>query len=353
MKKIITLITFIIIISLGFQLTAISDDFAVLDLDSDSSTTSSNADENDKNTGQQNIMENQPKEETNETDKHDAENNFEELILNDEFNQLENHTSNKSNQKSFFFDEIQNQKLIIIILLLTLSIIVSIKSNRNRLRVRFFIMLTSLSLLGFYYGGCICTVGALQNISAGITTGQINAILLIILAITILSAFFFGKIFCGYVCPIGALQDFLFRKNLQIKVPKKLHDKLKYIKYIVLILTVSISISIGKVFFEDIEPFKVAFDFSGTVVQIILFVLFLVASLFIYRSWCRYFCPLGALLSIFAKLGLRKNKITGNCTSCSICKKLCSYGAVKENNIIDDAECIQCGECKSKCPSNS
>lgn len=329
----ITLISILILLQGSLNLYA-QDDFAPLDLGTGDVEDFSplNLDEELSSEDFKPIDLNEPIEEPQKTDRRKYESSLSELL-------------DLNNEKT--------QKMYIIFFLLLFGIIISKKYTKRSIRLRYITMLISLSLLGFYFGGCICTIGVLQKVIIDIANFRIDYILISIMFIVLLSTFLFGKIFCGYACPIGALQDFLFRKSLSFKISKKVHNVLKYFKYLVLVLVVIFSVILNKMVLMDIEPFKVAFNFGGTIIQIILFVIFVVASLFIFRPWCKYFCPLGALLSIVSKLGLASDYIVNNCRNCSLCKKECDYNAIIENNIIDKAECIQCGLCKVKCPNKT
>jgi len=263
-----------------------------------------------------------------------------------------------------FFAALWDPKFMVTLLLLALAlIIVEFKLSTP---VRLGILGLSLLALGFYFKGCLCPVGALANLPlhlAGISTGQSLLWLLLFLA-PIVFLFWGGRIFCGGVCPFGAVQEFTFRlgNKLGLNQGRPGLEKapwLKYLKYLVLLAVLVITPLTGSAWWCNIDPFGYLFNFSGTKIALGLLIGLLIVSLFISRFWCRFLCPYGALLGILNKdLGLLLGKtgvaLSGpcidqtTCKSCSKCAKKCPVNAIKEN-VIDMAECINCGECSQQC----
>ena len=170
----------------------------------------------------------------------------------------------------------------------------------------------------------------------------------------VFTAFAFGRFFCGYICPIGAIQDFF--KYLGKKVGLKEREfshKPEIIKYLVLIGLVSLSIlGLGHI----ISPFSpwlaylnifIGFNLqAGTIILILIVLISLVGR----RIFCRYFCPLGAFQSLLYALGPFKIK-KSNC-SCSYCLRDCPVSeelrlSEKEKNL--SPECVNCLKCIDSC----
>jgi polyferredoxin len=90
---------------------------------------------------------------------------------------------------------------------------------------------------------------------------------------------------------------------------------------------------------------------------IVIFVLFLILIFTIERGWCRYFCPIGAILAPFNKISILhislapKEKIDKECLHCNACSNACPMG-IDVCNMNRDPECILCGKCINICPKN-
>ena len=202
-----------------------------------------------------------------------------------------------------------------------------------------------------------CPLGGVESLYSLLTQGKMlaktaysNLILLGILLITTLLA---GGFFCGWICPLGTIQDWIyaFRKKFVKKtmiLPQMLDHYLRYLKYGVLILILIMTIRGMELWFADYDPFKVLFHFSfeSTTAYVVLG-LTVLTSLLIERFWCKYLCPLGALLTPLAKIGLIKPKKTEQCVDCNLCMRSCTMG-LKE---IGESGCTNCLECVSVCPA--
>jgi NosR/NirI family transcriptional regulator, nitrous oxide reductase regulator len=247
-----------------------------------------------------------------------------------------------------------------ILALLILIVLSTIALVKRFYRFRYLILLISLAYLGFVVGGCPCTLGSLQTII--IKTGEIKNHLPAYLQVGILviSAVLLGRIFCGWVCPMGAVQSFIYRKELRkktriINAGIKLYNWPRYTKYFVLAGLVASVLVTRTPAFASIDPFKALFNFDfSLLIPTIILVILLLISLFWGFPWCKYICPLGAFLSIFARFSFFRIRIADNCTNCGACHKVfCEYGAIKPGEAkpeINQTDCVRCGECISHCP---
>jgi polyferredoxin len=224
-----------------------------------------------------------------------------------------------------------------------------------------------------------CPLGGLETLYKYITAGGTfvshthlsNVVMLIaVLAIALL----LRSAFCGWICPLGFLQDLVnkFSKFLQKRIPglqrgiaslKKrgarlaiLDRYLRYIKYLVLIWAVGGSAYFGYMVFRDFDPWATLLsigEFSFTPGVIVLAVT-LIASFFIERPWCRYACPLGAASGLLGKFSPTYIKRDENiCTICKICTKTCPMGLqIHSAKTIKSVDCNSCLECVGACPVN-
>ncbi len=226
----------------------------------------------------------------------------------------------------------------------------------------------SLPFIGAASLHAICPFGSVAGIYQLLTTGtfvkKVHSASLILLYLVLLLSLLFGPVFCGWMCPLGSIQEWFNKlaKKLgakQKKLPKKLDKYFKYFRVIVLILVVIKTAQVGELMFANIDPYYALFNFwtpdfiltSGLVLMVVL-----VVNLFIERAWCRYMCPFGALLGFTNKFRLFKLKRQeSTCISCQLCTSKCPMAIdIHKKEIVTDTHCISCMECTSErnCPES-
>ncbi len=246
-----------------------------------------------------------------------------------------------------------------IIAIWTLTILGTVALMRRYRRLRYLILLASMSYLGFIVGGCPCPLGAIQNVILRIGEVKERLPSYLLVGIPVVTAILFGRVFCGWVCPMGAVQHFVYRKETGKKrqrfdVGPRLHNVLRYGKYVILVALVIATIVTQTKVLEDIDPFKALFNIELALIPTSILVVLMAVSLVIGFPWCKYVCPLGAFLALFSKFTLFKVKIGDKCTNCRACHMVfCDYKAIKPGEVkpqINQLECTRCGECISRCP---
>lgn len=207
-----------------------------------------------------------------------------------------------------------------------------------------------------------CPLGSLQNALLASDKRTITYVL----GTLVLFGLAFGRVVCGFLCPIGFFQELLYK----IKTPKLKKSRatraLSYFKYVLLAALVIFIPLIFEIpgFCEYICP---AGTFEGGVFLLInkynetllsslgplftwkftLLVLIAVCSIFIFRAFCRFLCPLGAIYGFFCRIALLGVKLDkSKCTDCGLCLSACKMDIKR----VGDHECIHCGECISVCP---
>ncbi len=172
------------------------------------------------------------------------------------------------------------------------------------------------------------------------------------------SLIFWGRgVFCGWLCPFGALQELTnkiarFFKVPQYAVPWGLHERLWPVKYVIFLGLFGLSLYSFELAerYAEVEPFKTAIilKFDRTWPYVLFALALLSVGLFIERFYCRYLCPLGAALAIPARLGmfdwLKRYKECGD--PCQRCAKECMVQAIHPEGHINPNECHQCLHCQ-------
>ncbi|MGI9523360.1 MAG: 4Fe-4S binding protein [Hyphomicrobiaceae bacterium] len=172
-----------------------------------------------------------------------------------------------------------------------------------------------------------------------------------------MSFLYWGRgLFCGWLCPFGAMQEFMHYLGRMLQLPQlKLSARsdglllrLKYGILIVLIVTAFTSPALYDVLIE-VEPFKTAVTtiFIREWYFVAYAVALLVLSMFLFKGFCRYLCPLGAFMAIGGLLR-QKDWIArrAECgTPCQLCNVSCNYRAIQSNGVVNYSECFQCLDC--------
>ena len=212
-----------------------------------------------------------------------------------------------------------------------------------------------------------CPIGAMQFFFAGVK----HSISLFVTGFLLSVGVVLGRLICGYVCPMGLLQDLMYK----IKMLKHLVQfrYLRYLKYIILIVFVVLLpllmvhelSGLGTPWFcKYICPSGIIFgaiplltvngflrDIAGLllIAKLAVAAVILIASIVIYRPFCRVLCPLGAIYALFNKIAFIKMDCDKEkCTSCGACEKACHImlNPAKQPN---SPECVRCGDCKAAC----
>ena len=199
------------------------------------------------------------------------------------------------------------------------------------------------------------------------TTNLLNfSVLLAVVGVSLLT----GRAFCGWMCPLGTVQDAFAAgarrisgekdsprsKNstarFPIQMPPKVDKWLRYLKYLVLggILITSTMMVYPPL--RDICPARAIFGFHwNTPLLGVVLVLFVLSSMLVKRFTCKYLCPLGAALVIFNKISPIHIAIDqNNCNNCGHCENVCPVDIPTIPENIRSVECIRCLECLETCP---
>ena len=215
-----------------------------------------------------------------------------------------------------------------------------------------------------------CPLGSLQNaISASADRPAFYVV-----GIILLFGMFLGRVICGFLCPFGLIQELLHKVPVKKLKKNKITQKLTWIKYVILgIFVVVIPLFFGlrkqplPAFCKYICP---AGTLEGALMLMIhpdnadlrsltggifywklaVLIAMVISCVFIFRAFCRFICPLGAIYSLFSKIALLGVRVDMNkCNNCGACVKTCQMDIKR----VGDRECIQCGECIDVCPEKA
>ena len=215
-----------------------------------------------------------------------------------------------------------------------------------------------------------CPLGSLQNaISASADRPAFYVI-----GIILLFGMFLGRVICGFLCPFGLIQELLHKIPVKKLKKNKTTQKLTCIKYVILgIFFFFIPLFFGlrkqplPAFCKYICP---AGTLEGALMlmlhpdnadlrsltggifywKLAVLIAMVISCVFIFRAFCRFICPLGAIYSLFSKIALLGVRVDMNrCNNCGACVKTCQMDIKR----VGDRECIQCGECIDVCPEKA
>ena len=209
----------------------------------------------------------------------------------------------------------------------------------------------TLLYLGFVDGGFL----SVSHIASGFSVGPgfyLNDLtVLMMVAFTLVTTLLWGRVFCGFLCPFGALQDFLEKvvpRRFQRSVPGPIHNRAIYVKYAVLALIVGLAAAPSHIgVYQYFEPFATVFYLSGSPLLWGIAGGFLVVSAVIPRFYCRYACPLGAALGLASLVSIFRIARVEQCDYCKVCEFACPTGAISGPD-IDFKECVRCNICEMK-----
>ena len=215
-----------------------------------------------------------------------------------------------------------------------------------------------------------CPLGSLQ----AVLTGRTHKFPFYVLGFLLLFGALFGRLVCGWLCPFGLVQDLLHKIPFVKKLRRLPGERaLRYLKYAVLVgfvivlpLVVLDIVGQGQPWFckyicpsgtlfagipliASNPPLRAALGWLFTWKAAILLALVLL-SIVLWRPFCRYLCPLGAIYGLFNPVAVYRFRIDEDrCTDCGACKAACKLD-IDVRRTPNSAECVRCGACRRACP---
>ena len=218
-----------------------------------------------------------------------------------------------------------------------------------------------------------CPIGSLQGM---LGSHNFKAALYVVGFLVVFGTLL-GRFVCGFLCPFGLVQDLLFKVPFVPKLRRLPGERgLLWIRFVMLGLFVILLpmcivdiTGLGEAWFckyicptgtlEGGIPLVLLDNSMRSAIgflyrwKILLLAVTLAASLVIYRPFCRYICPLGAIYGLFNKVSFYRFSVdTSRCNMCGTCTKVCKFhiNVFKNPNSMD---CIRCGECRTECPQKA
>ncbi len=215
----------------------------------------------------------------------------------------------------------------------------------------------------------LCPFGGIETlwslISSATYLKRIAASSVVLLGIVVVIGIVFRRSFCGYICPLGALQELFSRAGARLlgrrrpRMPAILDRPARYLKYAVLLVFVVWTWQAAELVMRPYDPWvawmhvsDATSAFAEFAVGFVVLGISLAGSVVYDRFFCRYLCPMGAFLGIFSRVSIFKiRREAATCIDCKACDKACPVTVtVSTVETVNSPECIDCGECVNVCP---
>jgi NosR/NirI family transcriptional regulator, nitrous oxide reductase regulator len=229
---------------------------------------------------------------------------------------------------------------------------------RKSVRLKYATLVFAVAYMGFYKSHLISVVDLFGVLDWNLPIAKYNvgyyAFGVFVLASTVL----WGRLYCGRVCAFGALtqlMDAVVPARLRVEPPPSVERRAAWIKYgLLAAVAVYFLATRDMLVYRFVEPFWM-FGLFGTTAMWIGLAVLLAATVFVRNLYCRFLCPVGALLGVMSNLTVFRIKRWSECRTCKICEKTCEWGAIRGPRIVK-SECVRCDDCerlyldRKKCP---
>ncbi len=216
------------------------------------------------------------------------------------------------------------------VLILALSVAAWLALKRRSRRGLFLLSIFSLVYFGFYRGGCVCPIGAIQDVALALGDSRyaLPVTVIAFFLLPLLFALIFGRVFCAGVCPLGAMQDLVLIRP--VRIPQWLRNALGVLPLVYLGAAVLFAVMDSMFIICRYDPFIAFFRLGGHFHMLVFGGLVLLLSTFVGRPYCGFACPYRVLLGVCSRVSWRHATITPDeCIVCSLCEDSCPFGAIR------------------------
>ncbi|MDI6791896.1 MAG: FMN-binding protein [bacterium] len=216
--------------------------------------------------------------------------------------------------------------------------------------LRYLALAFALIFLGFIKNSPLSTVNIVNIITYHLPLLIYNPFFYLLIGFILVTTLLWGRIYCGFFCPFGAIQEFISKWKKSLPAMGK---GIRQAKYFLLWAALMSALLIDNANVAGIEPFNTLFSRTGGKFHWILLGIVLIAALFDFRFWCKYLCPVGVVLGLCSRLSLFRFGSRGDCGSCRLCVEECKVQAIEKTGAtvkVNPVECIACNECRIVCP---
>jgi NosR/NirI family transcriptional regulator, nitrous oxide reductase regulator len=229
---------------------------------------------------------------------------------------------------------------------------------RKSVRLKYVTFVAAVGYLGFWKSTLLSVTDIFRVADLSMPIFKYNLAWYLFAGFAMVSTVLWGRLYCGRICAYGALTQLLdpiVPRRMRVEIPVRIEKHANMIKYVVLALVMVyffVSRDVGV--YRFVEPFWMFGLFATTGMWVGLAML-LLATVFVRNLYCRFLCPVGAMLGIISNLTVFRIKRWAECNSCKICEKTCEWGAIRGPQIVK-SECVRCDDCErlymdqQKCP---
>jgi NosR/NirI family nitrous oxide reductase transcriptional regulator len=229
---------------------------------------------------------------------------------------------------------------------------------RKSVRLKYVTFAAAVAYMGFVKSRLVSVVDIFGLVDRSLPIVKYNLAWYVVSIFVVATTVLWGRVYCGRICAFGALtqlMDAVVPKRLRIEIPRRIEQRAAWIKYCLLAAVVAYFIATKDMsVYRYVEPFWM-FGLFGTTPMWIGLATLLLATVFVRNLYCRFLCPVGALLGLISNLTVFRIQRWSECSTCRICEKTCQWGAIRGPRIVA-TECVRCDDCErlyldqSKCP---
>jgi NosR/NirI family transcriptional regulator, nitrous oxide reductase regulator len=219
---------------------------------------------------------------------------------------------------------------------------------KKSVRLKYVTFLAAVGYLGFVKSTLLSVTDIFRVADLSLPIFKYNLAWYLFAGFAMMSTVLWGRLYCGRICAYGALTQLLdpiVPRRMRLEIPVRIEKHANLIKYGVLAGVLAyffVTRDVGV--YRFVEPFWM-FGLFGTTGMWIGLAVLLLATVFVRNLYCRFLCPVGAMLGLLSNLTVFRIKRWAECNSCKICEKTCEWGAIRGPKIVK-SECVRCDDCE-------